>query len=426
MKRATLHTLGCRLNQSETAIIARELEDLGYRICEWGEVTDLAVINTCTVTAQADAKARNAIRSVIRNNPKAFIAVVGCYSQMGYKTLAEIEGVDLIIGNQEKMNLTRYISEDKKEKPLIIRDTIRRDDFTIDAIGQNALRTRANLKIQDGCDFMCSFCIIPFARGRSRSRDLDNIVDEAKQLALQGFRELVLTGVNIGTFRSEKGDLLRVLKELNCIAGIERVRISSIEPTTIPEEIFEMMNDGGHVLVPYLHIPLQSGSDEILKSMKRLYTATEYRNFIENAAQKVPDLCIGTDVMVGFPGEGEREFQETYDLLLESAVNYFHVFTFSEREGTPALGMPDKVSESDKKNRNAVLRELSERKKRVFYESFKNTARPVLFEEQEAGHWLGYTDNYIRVAVQSEDNLENQIRSVTFRHMSGDVLMGEF
>ena len=268
-KRASVHTLGCRLNQSESLLLRDRLQKDGYEMVPFGEPADLAIINTCTVTSLADAKCRNVIRAYIRRNPNAFVAVIGCYSQIGYKEVAEIAGVDLVMGNREKMNVLDYVHLGKNERPLIIRDRITKEDFAIDFVGDRPYPKRANLKIQDGCSFICSFCIIPKARGPARSRDLENLLDEAKQMADRGVKELVLTGVNIGTFESRDGDLLTVLDRLNAIDGIERMRISSIEPTTIPTELFPRMNHPEHALLPFLHIPLQAGSDSVLRSMRR-------------------------------------------------------------------------------------------------------------------------------------------------------------
>jgi threonylcarbamoyladenosine tRNA methylthiotransferase MtaB len=423
-KRFTLQTLGCRLNQSETAMMGQSLKDAGYTSSKDTEAIDLAVINTCTVTQVADAKARNFIRSIIRKNPKAFIAVVGCYSQMGYKAIAEIPGVDLIIGNQEKLNIINYIQEDKSKKPLIIRDRILKEDFTIKTLGQNEGRTRANLKIQDGCDFMCSFCIIPFARGRARSREWSNILEEAQQLAKKGFKELVLTGVNVGTFASCEHGLVDLVDALNNIEGLSRVRISSIEPTTVPEELFERMADSNHSLVPYLHIPIQSGSDQTLKDMKRLYTIKEFDAFIKEADRAVPDLCIGTDVMVGFPSETSKEFEETYAYLKKAPLAYFHVFSFSEREGTLAVKIENKVSNIDKKERSARLRALSEHKRMQFYEKFLGQLMTVLLEEEMDGVWSGLTENYIKVLASDRSFKSNTLVRIKMESLVGDIVCG--
>ncbi|MCM8535474.1 MAG: tRNA (N(6)-L-threonylcarbamoyladenosine(37)-C(2))-methylthiotransferase MtaB [Lentisphaeraceae bacterium] len=423
--KATVHTLGCRLNQSESSIMEKSLEKQGYSMVPFKAESDLAIINTCTVTARADSDCRHVIRNYIKRNPSAFVAVVGCYSQMGYKVLADIEGVDLIMGNQDKLDVVNYVQQGKNDKPLVLRDRIVKDDFTIDYIGQSDSHTRANLKIQDGCDFMCTFCIIPMARGRARSRDLENLLTEARQLAEQGFKEIILTGVNIGTYDNSGATVLEVCDRLNEIDGIERIRISSIEPTTIPEELFDRMNDTTHKLVPYLHIPLQSGSDKVLKIMKRRYERQEYLDFIKLANERVKDLCIGTDVMVGMCGEDDDEFESTCDFLINSPVCYFHVFSYSERPGTASVKMDEKVDSKTIKRRSAVLRSISERKKLEFYEKFIDREVEVLFETGDEGHWTGYTDNYIRVSVASEENLQNELRKVKLNSIAADFVMGE-
>ena len=423
--KAAVYTLGCRLNQSESSIMEKGLEKQGYEIVDFKEQSNLAIINTCTVTAKADSDCRNVIRGYVKRNPEAFVAVVGCYSQMGYKALSAIEGIDLIVGNQDKLDVLNYLQLGKNDTPLIIRDRFLRDDFSIENIGQADSKTRANLKVQDGCDFMCTFCIIPMARGRARSRDLQNLLAEAKQLAEQGFKEVILTGVNVGTYQNSERDVLGLVEELNSIDGIERIRISSIEPTTIPEKLFEYMADPEHKLVPYLHIPLQSGSDTVLEIMKRKYSAKEYLDFINMAAERVPGICIGTDVMVGMAGEGDEEFDETCQLLINSPINYFHVFTFSEREGTPAVKMDNKNEKVVKKRRNAVLRKVSERKRQEFYEQYIGQELDVLFETYKDGYWSGYTENFIRVAVTSGSQLENTIQTVKLTELAADFVIGE-
>jgi threonylcarbamoyladenosine tRNA methylthiotransferase MtaB len=423
-KKASLHTLGCRLNQSETAMIVERLQEAGYDIVPFGDPADLGIINTCTVTGEADAKSRQLLRSFIRRNPQAYTAVIGCYSQLGHKTLAEIEGVDLIVGNQEKLNVLDYVAQGKNDKPLVIRDRIDRDDFSIEVSGAVGLTRRANLKIQDGCDFMCSFCVIPFARGRARSRELDNLLEEACRLAAKGAKEIVLTGVNVGTYSYHGADIVDVVNRLNDIPGVERIRISSIEPTTIPDELFDLMNDAQHALVPYLHIPLQSGSNRVLGLMKRKYTREEFLDFIGRAHESVSDLCLGTDILVGTPGETEEDFEETCALLAYSPLSYAHVFKYSERQGTAAQRIEPKVDPQEKSRRSARIRRLAAQKRAAFYERHLNRSACVLFEQEEHGHWTGYTGNYIRVAVRSPKRLENEIRPVHLDEVCGDIVWG--
>ena len=428
-KRASLHTLGCRLNQSETLLIEQRLQDEGYDIVPFGESADLGIINTCTVTNLADAKCRQTIRQFVRKNPEAYTAVVGCYSQMGSKEIADIGGVDLIIGNQEKMSVVDFIGQEKNEKPVIIRDRISKEDFSINFFGDVPFNQRANLKIQDGCSFICSFCIIPFARGASRSRDYQNILDEARAKAAQGVREVVITGVNIGTYQTSEADLLRVLDGLNAIEGIDRVRISSIEPTTIPEELFDLMNDPEHALLPFFHIPLQAGSDKVLREMRRKYTISEYLDFLHLAHESVEDVYIGTDIMVGFSGETEEEFQETCRVFLENPFDFCHVFSFSEREGTVAAKREDQVPIEERQRRSAHLRRLSAKKRYDFYEAHLGKTMRVLFENPKPDCWPSYTDNYIRVVVPRDamngEDLANRCAEVRLDRLAADFVEGE-
>lgn len=423
-KRASLHTLGCRLNQSETAIIESRLRDAGYAIVPFGEPADLGIVNTCTVTNEADAKSRKLVRAFIRANPKAYTAVIGCYAQMGRDALAEIDGVDLIVGNQEKLNVLEYVSQGKNDRPLIVRDRIDRDDFTIAHNGYSDLTRRANLKVQDGCDFMCSFCIIPFARGRARSRDFGDLLDEAKALAGGGAKELVVTGVNIGTYQHEERTIVDVVDGLDRVDGVERIRISSIEPTTIPEALFDRMADANHALLPYLHIPLQSGSNRILEAMNRRYTREEFLVFIALAEERVPGIGVGTDVLVGFPGETDEDFEDTCSALTDSPIAYAHVFKYSPRTGTASTRMEDPVPGTTINGRSAVVRRIGDGKRRIFQEKHLGTTAEVLFEQRENSYWHGYSGNYVRVAVQSDCDLTNRIERVRLRSIQGDIVVG--
>jgi len=422
--RASVHTLGCRLNQAESLALHEQLERRGYRCVPFGEPSELVIINTCTVTRLADAKCRNAIRSFIRKNPEAFVAVIGCYSQIGYQEIAKIPGVDLILGNRDKMQVLDYVGLGKNERPVILRDRITREDFTLEFVGDLPYPKRANLKIQDGCNFVCSFCIIPKARGPARSRELSNLLEEARHQAARGVKELVLTGVNIGTYDSEGADILGVVDALNEVEGLERIRISSIEPTTIPEALFDRMNDPGHALLPYLHIPLQAGSDAVLKSMRRRYTLQEFLDFIHLANERVSDLCIGTDILVGYPGEGEEEFEQTCRTFMEHPFAYCHVFSYSERDTTPAARMENRHDVPEKQRRSAHLRRLSESKRYDYYEKHLGREMTVLFEDPKEDHWPGYTDNFIRVVVRDERDLRNRICRVRMDKVVGDAVVG--
>lgn len=402
-----------------------KLRARGYELVPFGEPADLAIINTCTVTHQADSKCRQAIRQFIEHNPNAYMAVVGCYSQMGAKEVASIPGVDLILGNQDKLNILDYIgSGDKNEVPVIVRDRLDKQDFTISYVGDLPYNERANLKVQDGCDFMCSFCIIPFARGRARCREFQNLLDEARSLAARGVRELVITGVNIGTYNYAGKSIVDIVQALNAIKGIDRVRISSIEPTTIPEALFEKMADPKHSLQPFLHIPLQSGSQAILEAMRRKYTLKEYADFIHLALQSVPGLYLGTDIMVGFPGETPEDFQATCNFFLEQPFAFCHVFTYSQRDNTPAAKRTDQVPIEERHTRSAHLRRLSNKKRHDYYASYLGQTLPVLFENPKEGTWPGYTENYMRVVCRDPRDLRNKLALVRLDTLSADFIEG--
>lgn len=426
-RRVAFHTLGCRLNQYETHAIGDRFAAAGCQRVGITDPADVLVINTCTVTRLAEAKCRQSIRQFQRRNPDAFIAVVGCYSQTGYKELAQMEGIDLILGNHDKMNVLEYIGDAQKyDTPVIVRERIDRKDFTLDIVGDQPFNQRSNLKIQDGCDFFCTFCIIPFARGRARSRDWNNLMEEASQLAQRGVRELVLTGVNLGTFDNSGKNIVDIVDALSDLKGIDRVRISSIEPTTIPEALFDRMCDRAHALVPYLHIPLQSGCDRILSEMKRKYRLAEYLDFIVMASEAVPDLCLGTDILVGFPGESDEDFETTCQTLLESPLHYCHVFTYSERDGTPASKRDDCVDIPTRQQRSARLRRLSATKKHDFYEAHLGQTMEVLFENPREDTFPGYTGNYIRVVTPAHGrDLANKLALVKLKNLAADYVEGE-
>lgn len=412
MPTARFYTLGCRLNQSESAVLAKSLEHKGYTITERQDNADLCIINTCTVTTQADAKCRQLIRSAQQKNPHALIAVIGCFSQMASEQILSIGGVHLVLGTQEKMALPQYLDWVKQsDEPIVAIGKISQAPFQYQTFGQVTSRTRANLKIQDGCSFFCSFCIIPYARGLARPRKWENLLNEAKQLADLGYRELVLTGVNVGTYYESGKGLLAVVDALEQIDGIERIRISSIEPTTFTHHLFEKMAAKDSKLVPFLHLPLQSGADSILKSMRRKYCLAEYQNILHKAQQIVPNIGMGTDVIVGFPGETNADFEATVEALTNLPVHYFHVFPYAARQKTTALQLPNKVPAEIINQRVQVLRRLSTQKRLQYYQSFVKNSVEVLFEEQEAqSHWLGYSANYMKVRVKSAESLHNQIR----------------
>ena len=428
MKKVAFHTIGCRLNQSETAILVDRLKTMGYERVEFGQPTDLLVLNTCSVTEGAEVDCRRAIRRTLRHSPQAFVAVTGCYAQTGAQAIQHIPGVDLVLGNQFKMKLPEYVHPDNLRKstyhPSIVHSgAMDREDFVQDGIGDYA-STRANLKIQDGCNFMCSFCLIPFARGRERSRRIDDAVREAEQLVARGHKEIVLTGVNIGQFSNDGFGILDLVQRLETIPNLARIRISSIEPTTIPEALLEYMASSSK-LCRYLHVPLQSGDDEILQAMNRRYTVREYLDWVQHAARIIPDVCIGTDLMVGFPGETERQFANTYAVVSDLPLAYFHVFSFSARPGTPAKRMDQHVASHTIKSRSKVLAALSRAKRMAFYQRFMDHRVSVLFESSESeGWWTGLTDNYIRVRVPSPTALDNTIHMVQLTGGIGEAALG--
>ncbi len=408
-----LDTLGCRLNFSETFVIAGSFEALGHRVVQTVEKADLCVLNSCTVTAQSDAKCRQKIRLFQKRNPRAWLAVIGCYSQMDAKKIQKM-GVDIILGNQEKMQLANYFGMFLKTKsPILNVRKISKKPFVLPETKRVSLQTRASLKIQDGCDFCCAFCIIPFARGRARPRLFADIIKEARSLAKQGYQELVLTGVNIGTYQEQGFCFMDILEALESIESLRRIRISSIEPTTIGTEIFSLMKDEQSKLVPFLHLPLQSASNRVLKDMRRKYSFEDYQNFIQQAYNEVPDICLGTDIIVGFPTENEAEFEENYQNLQQAPLHFYHVFPFSARKKTRAYNLVEHQSAEIIQKRASIVRNLSQEKRKSFYQTQLGKIKKVLFEVcKEDNVWFGYTDNYVRVKTQERSIQKNFIASV--------------
>lgn len=425
--RVTLYTLGCRLNQAETALLKDGFQRVGFAPVPFGKETDVFVINSCTVTEGAEVECRRIVRQVLRHSPHAFVAVTGCYAQTGLEALRNIEGIDLIVGNQYKLLLPEILPPisqlNKRSSPQVHHGRIDPENFFIEGVGAYNT-TRANLKIQDGCQFMCSFCLIPFARGRERSRFLEDAIREAEELVGRGHRELVLTGVNIGQYQNGAADLVSLIQGLEAIEGLERIRISSIEPTTIPESLLDYMGSS-RKLCRYLHVPLQSGDDRILQAMNRRYSVREYQEAMESAVQRIPDLCFGTDVLVGFPGEGPREFANTHAVVRDLPFAYLHVFSYSPRPGTAATKLPHPVSPGTIRERSRVLHEVSDEKRVLFQQRFLGRKISVLFESAEVeGYWPGLTDNFLRVAVRSPRLLHNTIQSVVVTGMLPDKLIG--
>ena len=409
-KRVSFHTLGCKLNFSESSTLAREFERGGYLRVEPLEPTDVAVINSCSVTEHADKKCRNIIRKIHRRNPNAIIAVTGCYAQLKPNDIAAIEGVDLVLSNNDKGDLFRRVEELKQRGEAEVYSCSVEDIKRFFPAYSSADRTRSFLKVQDGCDYKCAYCTIHYARGSSRNIPIADIVAEAEEIAALGQREIVITGINTGDFGRTTGEkFIDLLKALDRVEGIDRYRISSIEPNLITDEIIEFCASSPK-FVPHFHIPLQSGSTRILGLMRRRYTADKYRERIAKIRELMPDAFLGVDVIVGFPGESEEDFLETYNLLEEVGASFLHIFPFSERAGTPAVTMPNKVQSRISTERVERLEELSARLHKSFSEKFLGEVREVLFESTDrSGKMYGYTDNYLRVSVPYNTDYINQI-----------------
>ncbi len=427
-KTVAFYTLGCKLNFSETSTIARQFEKGGYEKTEFENPADVYVVNTCSVTDHADTKCRNIVRQALRNNPDAFVAVVGCYAQLKPEEIAEIPGVDIVLGANEKFNLLQYIENTKKEKAGIHACEIKEVKDFIPSWSAGD-RTRTFLKVQDGCDYFCAFCTIPLARGFSRSENIEKTVAYAREAAATGVKEIVLTGVNIGDFGNGTDEnFLQLIKELDKVDGVERFRISSIEPNLLTDEIIEFVAASSEKpacrqarFVPHFHIPLQSGSDKILAAMRRRYESKLYSERVTKIKELMPDACIGADVIVGFPGETEEDFLQTYKFLNELEVSYLHVFTYSERDNTTALRIKEVVPVEERKRRNKMLTILSEKKKRHFYEQQKDKEFTVLFEqENNDGIIFGWTENYIRVKTEYDETLINQLVKVNLTETDMD------
>ena len=424
--RISLYTLGCRLNQAETALIGRSFEEKGYTLVPFEEPAELCVINTCSVTESAEAKCRNLVRSLLRRSPQTFVALTGCYAQIGVEKLKQIRGLDLIAGNEFKMKIANYISSTEKLAEPVVFHTPKMStgEFTLDSIGDFTERTRANIKVQDGCNFFCSFCIIPYTRGRERSRKFEDIVREARHLAERGYKEVVLTGVNMGRYENEGKRLVDVLRSLEEVEGIARIRLASVEPTTIDDEFIAAMGSSEKIC-RHLHLPIQSGDDRILKEMRRRYTVAEYSRFVEKIASELPGVGIGTDVITGFPGEGEEEFSTTRRTVVSLPFTYLHVFSYSPRPGTRATALARRVHPNLIKERTTTMREISVRLKEQFARNHVGKVVSVLFEQREEEGWFsGLADNYMKVGVMTRQDLANQLLPVEITDTLGGIAVG--
>ena len=433
-KKVAFYTLGCKLNFSETATIARNIQDEGFDRVEFSDFADIYVINTCSVTENADKRFKTIVKQAQRINEAAFIVAVGCYAQLQPEELAAVNGVDLVLGATEKFKITDYLNQLTKNDTAAIHSCEIADaDFYVSSysIGD---RTRAFLKVQDGCDYKCTYCTIPLARGISRSDTLQNVLDNAKKIADHGIKEIVLTGVNIGDYgKGENGNkkhehtFFELVQALDTISGIHRLRISSIEPNLLKDETIDFVANSNS-FVPHFHIPLQSGSNVMLKAMRRRYMKELYVDRVEHIKRVLPDACIGVDVIVGFPGETDEIFLETYNFLNDLDISYLHVFSYSERPNTHAATLPDEVSKSVRSKRSKMLRGLSAKKRRAFYESQITTEHTVLFEgENKQGYIHGFTENYVKVKSPWNPSLVNTLHKVSLKEIDSDgVVRVEF
>lgn len=429
------YTLGCKLNYSETSSIGRLFEEAGYTELSFNDGADIYVINTCSVTDFADRKCRQIVRRALRFNPQAKVIVVGCYAQLKPDEIADIPGVDLVLGAAEKFRILDFVEELSKApgKGMVKAGEVSEAKNFVDAFSFGD-RTRSFLKVQDGCDYKCTFCTIPLARGRSRSDTVEQVVSNARKIAEMGVREIVLTGVNIGDFgngteviegvRPKKEALfIDLIQALDEVEGIDRFRISSIEPNLCTDEIIEFVARSKR-FVPHFHMPLQSGNNKQLRQMRRRYQRELYTERVAHIKQLMPHCCIGVDVIVGFPGETEEDFLESYRFINELDISYLHVFTYSERPNTPAIDMEGAVPVQERRRRNQMLNILSDKKRRYFYEQHLGEKREVLFEQSKTtGKMSGFTDNYIRVELPLEENLLNKLDSVELASIGEDGLM---
>jgi len=419
--KVAFETLGCRLNQAESAALVRSFVERGYRLADEAAEADLCVINTCALTSQAASKCRRRIRSLLRSNPRLCIAAVGCYAQTDTEILQGIEGIDYIVGTADKLRLAELIPEPRKlERPRIVKGKMEKRPFRAPSWGYYPDHTRANLKIQEGCDFVCSYCIIPRGRGPARSRDFQDALAEARALVAEGHREIVLTGVNIGTYRHGGRTLADLVKALSAIEGLLRIRISSIEPTTVGDDLLELLAEEGK-LCPYLHVPLQSGDRGVLERMRRHYRPEDYLELIERLLASVPEMGLGTDVMVGFPGEDEKAFGRTVDLVEKIPFTHIHVFSFSPRRGTAAYRMGPRVSPAEIASRSREMHRLAAAKKLSYYSGQVGRRLRVIFEERgQDGLFVGFSDNYVKVGAASAGDLGGKVGIVEVEEVRGE------
>lgn len=420
-KKVAFYTLGCKLNFSETSTISRQLLDLGFIKSDFNDGADLFVINTCSVTENANKECRRIIRKAKKTSPNSTVIITGCYAQLKPESISSIEGVDMVVGANEKFNIPKLLKNFSYKSTEIHGCSINNLDYFSSFSLQD--RTRSFLKIQDGCNYPCTYCTIPLARGKSRSDNISNIVKNAKKIADNGIKEIVLTGVNIGDFKENNKRFIDLIKELDKVDGIERYRISSIEPNLITDEIIDFVKNSKKFM-PHFHIPLQSGSDNILRLMKRRYNTKLYHEKIKKIKDEIPNVCIGADVIVGFPNEDELEFNKTLNFIKNLNISYLHVFSYSERENTKAILLDNKVPKNKISERSKMLRILSSKLQRKFYLKYEHTEQDVLFEKNNKdGYMNGFTKNYIKVKVPYNEDLIKQRSNVLLSKIDENLIM---
>ena len=412
-KTVAFYTLGCKLNFSETSSIGRQLTEAGMKKVPFEAGADVYVVNTCSVTDNADKKCKKIVKEALRHNPNAFVAIVGCYAQLKPNEIAKIPGVDMVLGAAEKFNIENYLDDISKREVAVVKEGKIKEVLDYHASYSIGDRTRSFLKVQDGCDYFCSFCTIPLARGKSRSDTIENVVKQATEIVSQGIKEIVLTGVNTGDFGVDTDEnFYQLLQALEKVEGLERIRISSIEPNLLTNEIIELVAQSKNI-VPHFHIPLQSGSDKILQSMRRRYLTELYTSRVEKIKELMPHCCIGVDVIVGYPGEEHTDFIDTYNYLNELNISYLHVFTYSERVNTTAYKLPGKVNMSERADRSKMLHILSDKKRLAYYNEHVGNTYPVLWEaENDQDVMYGFTSNYIKVKTKYDPMLVNEVTEV--------------
>lgn len=424
-KKVAFYTLGCKLNFSETSTISRLFEDAGFAKVDFEETPDVYVINTCSVTENADKKCKQLVKKALKINPNAFVTIVGCFAQLKPTEIAEIPGVDLVLGANEKFDILSYLDKtDKLDETQVSFQNIKETKEFVPSFSYGD-RTRSFLKVQDGCDYFCTFCTIPLARGKSRNASVAETVLEAKKIAKTEIKEVVLTGVNIGDFGQGEGDnFFDLIKELDKVEGIDRFRISSIEPNLLSNEIIDFCLSDSKRFVPHFHIPLQVGNDRILKAMRRKYERSLYAERVNQIKSLRKDCCIGVDVIVGFPGETDEEFMDSYNFIKDLDISYLHVFTYSERANTGAPKLGEKVPMEKRRERSKMLHILSDKKKRAFYEENLGSTRVALFEaEEDNGMMYGFTENYVKVKVPFDANLVNSFQKVKLDEIDRDGIV---